>query len=140
MIKFLSNDKYENLIKLAHLVRKKAYAPYSKFYVGTAILAENGKIFLGCNVENAAYGETICAERVAVTKAISEGVKNFLAIAVATNTTKDGWPCGSCRQVLFEFSPNIIVLASGVNGKMQIKNLKELFPFSFGTINLGSVK
>src|SRR5687768_8042451 len=96
------------LAQAARSARQRAYAPYSHYQVGAALLASDGSIFTGCNVENAAYPATICAERVAVTKAVSEGQTNFTAIAIAT--VNAGSPCGICRQVMFEFAPDLTVL------------------------------
>ncbi len=140
MNKNLNQEQTKKLLEIARLVRKKSYAPYSKFYVGAAILTKDGQIFSGCNVENAAYGEAICAERVALTKAVSEGQKQFVAIALATSVKKTVWPCGACRQILAEFSPDITVLASGLDGKTQTYTLGELLPFSFGPKDLELAK
>src|SRR5687768_5376069 len=96
------------LAQAARAARERAYAPYSGYKVGAALLDKNGTIYTGCNVENAAYSSTICAERVAVTKAISEGTREFVAIAIATSNA--GSPCGTCRQVMFEFAPEMVVL------------------------------
>jgi cytidine deaminase len=89
------------LLERARQVRERAYAPYSKYFVGAAVLADSGKVYTGCNVENASYGLTICAERNAIFKGVSEGESKFVAIAVVT--TNGGSPCGACRQVIFEF-------------------------------------
>ena len=115
-------------------MREKAYAPYSKYKVGAALLTSDGKIFTGCNVENAAYGEAICAERTAVVKAVSEGHQNFVGIAVATENGAS--PCGSCRQVMNEFGQNLnVILVDGKNQTTEF-TLKDLLPNSFSPKDL----
>lgn len=115
----------------------RAYAPYSKFQVGAALLAKNGQVFLGCNVENASYGGTICAERTAVVKAISEGVREFEKIAIAASSGGYASPCGICRQVLFEFMPDGTVLLDSEKEGMKAFSVRELLPFGFGPEDLG---
>ena len=119
------------LINLAFMGMKNAYAPYSGFTVGAALECEDGSVFLGCNVENAAYGDSICAERVAVYKAVSEGRKGFRRIAIAANSSTYCLPCGSCRQVLAEFSPDMEVLAAREDGRYVSYPLSELMPKRF---------
>lgn len=120
-----------NLIEAAIQVRNKAYAPYSGYFVGAALLSEQGQIFTGCNVENAAYPSTICAERTALVKAVSEGVQRFTAIAVVTEN--GGFPCGSCRQMLYEFSPVMLVIVANLHGEVkQEMLLSDLLPEGFG--------
>ena len=132
----LSEDNRARLIAGAQQVRQRAYAPYSHYLVGAALLASNGNIFLGCNVENGAYSPTCCAERVAVFKAISEGVQNFDAIVVATETGVA--PCGVCRQVLYEFSPDLIVIAVDHDDHITFEGtLRDLLPHGFGPEQLG---
>lgn len=115
--------------------RNYAYAPYSKFQVGAALLTDEGKVFTGCNVENASYGLTICAERVAVLKAASEGITNFSAIAISL--PGGGSPCGACRQVLNEFAPELRVIIGDETGKLITEtSLDVLFPKAFGPQNL----
>ena len=111
--------------------RKRAYAPYSRFAVGAALLAKDGSVHLGCNVENASYGLTICAERNAVWKAVSEGVTGFTAIAVTARDGLGAPPCGSCRQVLHEFAPNAQVYWRDARGRLQERPLHELLPNAF---------
>jgi len=115
-------------ITAAKAVRKLAYAPYSRFAVGAALVARDGRIFTGCNVENLSYGLTMCAERVAIGKAISEGVKKFSAIAIVASTRKPVSPCGACRQVLAEFSPKMRVILATLGGKTEELTLDELLP------------
>ena len=124
------------LADLALDARKHAYTPYSNFNVGAALLCKDGTVFTGCNVENAAYGSTICAERTALVKAISEGHRDFAAIAIAGSSDDFCWPCGSCRQMLFEFAPNLRVLAVRQDGQFQTATLTELLPHAFGPASL----
>jgi cytidine deaminase len=116
--------------------RKRAYAPYSRFAVGAALLAKNGRVYLGCNVENASYGLTICAERNAVWKAVSEGVTEFAAIAVTARDGRGAPPCGSCRQVLHEFAPNAWVYWRDARGRILKRKLTELLPNAFNLADL----
>jgi cytidine deaminase len=126
----LNDQTREELIRLAIEARKRAYAPYSNYPVGAALLSASGKIYTGVNVENAAYPTTICAERVAVFKAVSEGERKFIAIAVVT--TNGGSPCGSCRQVLAEFGLQTRVLIADGQGRLvQDVDVAELLPGAF---------
>jgi cytidine deaminase len=119
------------LLQAALDVRKHAHAPYSKFKVGAAIEDETGRIHTGCNVENATYGLTLCAERVAVFKAISEGARKFTRIAVAADTERLTPPCGACRQILWEFCGNAELTLINLQGKSEMFQLKDLFPRPF---------
>lgn len=119
------------LLQAAKDARKKAYAPYSKFLVGAALQSKDGTIFFGCNVENAAYGDTICAERTAVVKAVSEGKKQFIRIAVIADFPKPCPPCGSCRQVLAEFAPKLEVIMANTKGEVTVSSLDKLLPGMF---------
>lgn len=130
-----SSGKKEDLIALALEARKKAYAPYSRFPVGAALLAESGQIYTGCNVENASYGLSICAERVALFKAVAAGERRFKAIAVVTETMAT--PCGSCRQVLAEFGEGELqVIVADLEGQMEVYALGELLPVTFTSKHL----
>ena len=121
------------LVKKALEMRQYAYAPYSHFAVGAALLCDDGRVFTGCNVENAAYGSTICAERTALLKAISEGcLQGWQTIAIAGSGVDYCWPCGSCRQMLYEFAPELQVLAVRENGDYQEMKLSQLLPNGFG--------
>ena len=121
----------QELIAKAKEAMTKAYAPYSHFQVGAALLAKDGRVFTGCNVENATYGATICAERTAVTKAVSEGVREFEKIAIVASSGDYAAPCGICRQALFEFMPEgKVVLWSELEGEKEFA-LTELLPFGF---------
>ena len=126
---------YEGLIAKAMEAREKAYAPYSDFAVGAALLAKSGRIYTGCNVENASYGLSNCAERTAVFKAVSEGERDFEAIAVVTD--KGVTPCGACRQVLLEFGEDIQVIVGDETGGYRVFGLQELLPEAFDSHDLG---
>lgn len=123
--------KMNKLLKAAILARKRAYAPYSKFKVGAALESADGKIFTGCNVENASYGATCCAERTALFKAVSEGVRSFKRIAIIADTKTPCPPCGICRQALFEFSPDMEVIMANTRGKTISVPLKGLLAYPF---------
>jgi len=127
---------YEELVQKAALAKEKAYVPYSKFRVGAALLTEDGRVFTGCNIENASYGLTNCGERTAVFKAVSEGYKKIKAIAVSTDTEDITSPCGACRQVLMEFGEDIEVIMANVHGKYKIYKIKDLLPLAFSPAKL----
>lgn len=130
-----TNPDRRRLIEAAQKARLSAYAPYSKYPVGAALQTKSGRIYTGANVENAAYPDSICAERVAIFKAVTDGERDFDAIAVAT--TDGGTPCGSCRQVLAEFAPNARVIVVNQQGDIvQERPLHELLPGAFGPSNL----
>ena len=126
----------ELLIAAARQARENAHAPYSNFRVGAALRTTSGRIFGGCNVENATYGLTICAERVAIFKAISEGERGFSAIAVVTDTETLTPPCGACRQLIWEFCGDIPVGMSNLAGKIEVIQMRDLFPRPFDNSNL----
>jgi cytidine deaminase len=121
----------DTLLAAALAVRENAFAPYSKFRVGAAMEDTAGRIHTGCNVENATYGLTVCAERVAVFKAISEGVSKFRRLAVAADTDRLTPPCGACRQILWEFCGDIEIVLVNPRGKTETHRLKDLFPKPF---------
>lgn len=120
----------QQLIECAIEARQQSYSPYSNFAVGAALLCEDGTIFKGCNIENASYGLTNCAERTAIFKAISEGHRKFKALAVVADTEGPCSPCGACRQVMKEFKIPTIIMAN-LKGNMEIVSIKDLLPFSF---------
>lgn len=125
------------LIQIAQEALQFSYSPYSKFRVGAALLAEDGRVFTGCNIENAAYSPCICAERTAFAKAISEGVRRFKAIGVVCESAPGSWPCGVCRQFMSEFGPNLVVAAGGgPDGKFETATIAELLPHMF-QLNVG---
>ena len=119
------------LTEAALKAREYAHAPFSKFKVGAALEDENGRVFTGCNVENATYGLTVCAERVAVFKAVSEGARKFTRIAVAADTDSLTPPCGACRQILWEFCGDIEITLVNPREKSETMRLKDLFPRPF---------
>lgn len=122
----------EELISQALEVMKKAYVPYSHFQVGAALFADNGKIYAGCNVENASYGLTICAERNAITSAVADGAKSIAMIAVTGNTPGPITPCGACRQVIAEFaSPETQVICTNTKGDEKVYTVEEILPAGF---------
>lgn len=122
------------LVDEAIKARGRAYAPYSKFMVGAAVLADNGRIYSGANIEVASYGATMCAERSAISSAISDGARRILAVAVSGNTPDPLTPCGICRQTLAEFAgADIPVLCCGEDGKPVMHTLGELLPFAFSS-------
>ena len=129
----------QELCHKAQDMLKMAYVPYSHFPVGAALECVDGTVFTGCNVENAAYGPSNCAERTAVFKAVSEGYRQFRRIAIAADTEKFCAPCGVCRQVLSEFDPQLTMEVILVNnrGETMELTLKDLLPYSFGSDNLG---
>lgn len=124
------------LMALAEEVQSLAYAPYSKYSVGAALLTPSGKVFVGCNVENASFGLTVCAERNAIFKAISEGEHEFEAIAIASPSRNGGAPCGACRQVLNEFSTELIIFVRGPEDEIITHKLTDVLPHAFGPQNL----
>lgn len=123
------NDK--KLIEFAIKARENAHAPFSNFKVGASLLSETDEIITGCNIENATYGLTLCAERVAIFKAISEGKKKFKKIAVVADTEKLTPPCGACRQIIWEFCGDIEVILANLQGNTKMFQIRELFPNAF---------
>ncbi len=120
----------ESLIDEARAVAANAYAPYSGFHVGAALLAEDGSVHVGCNVENASYGLTVCAERSAVASAVAQGARRFRAVAIVTDGERPVGPCGACRQVLAQFAPDLVVV-SETGGLRKQWTLGELLPVPF---------
>ena len=120
-----------DLIAYAKEARKNAYAPYSNFQVGAALLGKSGKVFTGCNVENISSPAGICAERCAVGKAISEGERNFEKIVIIGNSQGPCTPCGICRQVLYEFNPEMKIVMTNLRGDISVLSAKELLPLAF---------
>ncbi|MCR4401781.1 MAG: cytidine deaminase [Firmicutes bacterium] len=122
---------HAGLIEIARAARERAYAPYSRFKVGAALLARSGRVYAGCNVENASYPAGICAERCAVAKAVSEGESEFSAIAVVGDTEGPCAPCGICRQVLAEFGTDIDVVMANLKGDVKVVRVEDLLPGAF---------
>lgn len=125
------------LVERALEMRRFSYAPYSHFRVGAALECQDGSVYTGCNVENAAYGSSLCAERTALVKAVSEGRRRFVRLAVAGDSADYCWPCGACRQMLREFGTDLEVLAANREGAYVAISLEELLPHSFGPETLG---
>jgi len=133
------SDKYRLLVKAARTARKKAHAPYSHFKVGAALLTNDGQVYSGCNIENSSYGLTICAERTALFKGISEGARKFRAIAIVADEASITPPCGACRQVLWELAGNIdVLLPAGT--RTTVKKLQSLLPIAFDSKRLSRRK
>ncbi len=126
----------KTLIAEAKAASKRAYCPYSQFRVGAAVLGTDGRVVSGCNVENASYGLTLCAERVATVRAIAEGSTQLKALVVYTPTSEPTLPCGACRQVLFEFGPELLVICVGQGDRAIRRTLAELLPDAFGPRDL----
>jgi cytidine deaminase len=124
-------NEHDVLLTVSKQARENAHAPYSNFRVGAAVRASSGRIFGGCNIENASYGLTLCAERVAIFKALSEGERNFEAIAVVTDADILTPPCGACRQIIWEFCGDVPVLLANLQDKRELLKMSELFPKPF---------
>lgn len=128
----------QELAARAKAISQRAYCPYSNFRVGAAVLADDGQIFTGCNVENASYGLTICAERNAVFQAVANGKQKIVAVAIYTPTSAPSAPCGACRQVINEIGPNALIIST-CDGPTVLQNkLSDLLPSAFGPANLNS--
>lgn len=126
----------ERLKDAAFAAMENAYAPYSRFRVGSAVRATSGEMVAGCNVENAAYGEALCAERVAIAAAVAQGLTSFDEIAIVTESEEPSPPCGSCRQTMSEFAPDLLVSSYSRNGKQVTWRLSELLPEAFALNHL----
>lgn len=133
----ISAEIKERLVQLASQVRENAYAPYSKYRVGAAVLLADGSIETGINVENASYGLSICAERVALTTAVAKGKRDFAAIAVVTSSDEAASPCGACRQFMSEFNPELLVIMANDKGATKTVTLDKLLPMQFDKSFLG---
>jgi cytidine deaminase len=127
----MSDSTNDRLLEAALAARANAFAPFSKFQVGAAVEDAEGRIHAGCNIENATYGLTMCAERVAVFKAVSEGARQFRRVAVAADTDALTPPCGACRQILWEFCGDVEITLVNLRGKTETYRLKDLFPKPF---------
>lgn len=132
----LSDERLKELIQIAQEIRKRAYAPYSNYTVGAALLTKSGKIYTGVNIENASYPLSICAERTAIFKAISEGECDFDTVVIATKN--GGSPCGACRQVMIEFAPEMTVITTDELGNISmLASVNEILPGAFNSKKLG---
>lgn len=133
----LDNDLREKMIKECHEAKEKAYAPYSNFRVGAALVCDNDDIFQGCNVENVSVGLGLCAERSAIVRAVSDGRQNFKAIAITSDLAKQWtYPCGSCRQFMAEFSKDLLIYLVKTDSSYKILSIKDLLPYQFNSEHL----
>lgn len=121
----------KELVEMAIKAKERSYSPYSKFRVGAALLTKNGRVYTGCNIENSAYSPSVCAERVAIFKAVSDGEVNFDKIAISSDSNEFTPPCGVCRQVMSEFCEDLVILSANNNGEYIERRLKTLLPNSF---------
>jgi cytidine deaminase len=131
---------YTTLVSRARAAKKFSHSPYSRFRVGAAVLTSGGKIYTGCNIENSSYGLTVCAERTALFKAVSEGETSFAAIAIASDEKTATPPCGACRQVIMDLAGDIDVILTTKSGKYTTLKVTELLPYPFGGKNLKNVR
>ena len=127
----MSEESLAQLIETAKTARLQSIAPFSNFLVGAAVKTEAGKVYTGCNVESASYGLTVCAERVAIWKALSEGERRFIELAVVADTESLTPPCGTCRQIIHEFCENATIVLSNLRGAIEICTIEELLPRAF---------
>jgi cytidine deaminase len=127
----LNQEILQPLIEAAKKARMQSVAPFSGFLVGAAVRAENGKTYIGCNVESASYGLTVCAERVAIWKALSEGEREFTHLAVVADTESLTPPCGTCRQIIWEFCKNATIVLANVHGRTEMVSIGDLLPRAF---------
>jgi cytidine deaminase len=123
-------------VAAAREAREQAYAPYSGFQVGAALLTEDGRTFTGANVENASYGLSMCAERTAMFHAAAQGARRVAAVAVVASNDEPSWPCGACRQVLYEFGRDVAIVSEGLGGRREERRLADLLPDAFGPDDL----
>jgi cytidine deaminase len=136
----LSEDGYQKLIETAKTARLQSVAPFSNFLVGAALKTQAGKVYTGCNVESASYGLTVCAERVAIWKALSEGERQFTELAIVADTESLTPPCGTCRQIIHEFCKNATIVLANLRGETQTCSIKELLPRAFDARFLSGAK
>ena len=127
----MSEESLKQLIETAKTARLQSIAPFSNFLVGAAVKTEAGKVYTGCNVESASYGLTVCAERVAIWKALSEGERQFTELAIVADTSTLTPPCGTCRQIIWEFCKNATIVLGNLRGETQTVSIKELLPRAF---------
>ena len=125
------SEDFESLIETAKEARLQSVAPFSDFKVGAAVRTDSGKVYTGCNVESASYGLTVCAERVAIWKALSEGERHFTELAVVADTDTLTPPCGTCRQIIWEFARDAKIVFANLDGRNQVFNIRQLLPDAF---------
>jgi cytidine deaminase len=127
----LSEESLQQLIEAAKSARLQSIAPFSRFLVGAAVKTEEGKVYTGCNVESASYGLTVCAERVAIWKALSEGERKFTELAIVADTESLTPPCGTCRQIIWEFAKDATIVLGNLRDESQVVSIRELLPRAF---------
>jgi cytidine deaminase len=127
----LSEESLQQLMETAKSARRRSIAPFSNFLVGAAVKTAEGKVYTGCNVESASYGLTVCAERVAIWKALSEGERQFVELAIVADTESLTPPCGTCRQIIWEFAKNATIVLGNLRGETQVVSIRELLPRAF---------
>ena len=127
----MSEESLQQLLETAKQARLQSIAPFSNFLVGAAVKTEAGKVYTGCNIESASYGLTVCAERVAIWKALSEGERDFSELAIVADTGTLTPPCGTCRQIIWEFAKNATIMLGNLRGQTQIVSIRELLPRAF---------
>ncbi len=127
----MSDERFQPLIAAAIRARLQSVAPFSRFLVGAAVRTEDGKVYIGCNVESASYGLTVCAERVAIWKALSEGERQFTELAVVADTESLTPPCGTCRQIIWEFCKDATIVLANLRGATEIVSIRDLLPRAF---------
>ena len=136
----MSEESLQELLETAKAARLRSIAPFSNFLVGAAIKTDEGKVYIGCNVESASYGLTVCAERVAIWKALSEGERHFTELAIVADTDTLTPPCGTCRQIIWEFVKNATIVLGNLQGESQIVSIRELLPRAFDARFLSAAK
>jgi len=136
----LSEQDFQPLIEAAKEARLQSVAPFSGFLVGAAVKTDSGKVYTGCNVESASYGLTVCAERVAIWKALSEGERHFTELAVVADTEVLTPPCGTCRQIIWEFARNATIVFANLHGESEVFHMKDLLPRAFDARFLAGIK
>ena len=136
----MSEESLQELLETAKAARLRSIAPFSNFLVGAAVKTDEGKVYIGCNVESASYGLTVCAERVAIWKALSEGERHFTELAVVADTDTLTPPCGTCRQIIWEFAKNATIVLGNLQGETQIVSIRELLPRAFDARFLSAAK
>ena len=127
----MSQEQFRPLIEAAQQARQHSVAPFSEFLVGAAVRTSDGKVYTGCNIESASYGLTVCAERVAIWKALSEGEKHLTELAVVADTETLTPPCGTCRQIIWEFAREAMIVFANLDGKSELFHIKDLLPSAF---------
>ena len=136
----MSEESLRELLESAKAARLRSIAPFSNFLVGAAVKTDEGKVYIGCNVESASYGLTVCAERVAIWKALSEGERQFTELAIVADTDTLTPPCGTCRQIIWEFAKNATIVLGNLQGETQIVSIRELLPRAFDARFLSAAK